>query len=156
MIQTERIRRLESPPNTPRLDKLEAEAERLRRKEARARRKAEKLERKIRRLRDAAWAASSSGAASARGGGGGRRPTGVSALRRLLDEDAARVWSAAELHEELRVRGWLSSTAVHHRQSVEAVISRLVRRGEVERLSPGRFRPLPGRADTRGPYGYPE
>lgn len=138
---------MDALPNITRLGKLEAEAERFRRKEARARRRAEKLERKILAIRDAMGFAPSSGAVAVQGRAEGRGPTGVSALRRLLDEDLARVWSARELHEELLARGWLSDTATYHRQSIEAVISRLARRGEVERVSPGRFRPVRARGD---------
>lgn len=126
-------------PSTPldRIRKLEADAERLREKESRAREKAEKLERKIARLREASGPERELGSASTRVVAA---PSGVQAIRRLFEEDPTRVWSAGDVHEALETRRWISTTTKHPRQGVEATISRLVRRGEVERLGRGRYR----------------
>jgi hypothetical protein len=123
---------------TVELSRLEAAVARLRRKEARARRKAERLGRKIDTMRDAARLAPV--AAVDRGAADGDRPTGVHAIRLLVEEDATRVWSARELCLELLSRGWVSPCAAHRLRGVEAVLSRLVRRGELTRVRPGRYR----------------
>jgi len=124
------------------LAKLEARAARLRDKETRARLRAEKLERKLDRLRSAAIPAGATAPTAEPPPGPAVTPTGVRAIRMLLAEETGRVWSAVEIHHELASRGWISVTARYRLQGVEAVISRLVRRGELVRVSPGRYRLL--------------
>ncbi|MFN0181191.1 MAG: hypothetical protein ACKVZ0_20485 [Gemmatimonadales bacterium] len=116
-----------------RLEQLELKAARQRALELSAREKAEKHERRIAQLRLESGLARSAEAFAA------DRPYGVQAIREVLLRAPARVWSAAEIHACLEQRGWISPSAQYPLQGTEAVISRLVRRGELRRVSRGRY-----------------
>lgn len=116
-----------------RLEQLELKAARQRALELRAREKAEKHERRIAQLRLESGLARSAESFTA------DRPYGVQAIREVLFLAPARVWSAAEIHACLEQHGWISPSAQYPLQGTEAVISRLVRRGELRRVSRGRY-----------------
>lgn len=137
----QRRKRLETSNLLVLLPKLEAKAAKLREKELRARSKAEEVERQILGIRLVTGTPFSDlRHDNGVGAAGSRAIHGVYAIRRLLTESPSRVWSAGSLHAELEARGWLSPTARHRLQGTEAAISRLVRKGELERLDRGRYR----------------
>jgi hypothetical protein len=67
-------------------------------------------------------------------------PRGIAAVRRVMLEEPEKIWRARDVHTQLEQRGWLSAKARHPLRGTEAAISRLMQRGELERLRPGRYR----------------
>ncbi len=66
---------------------------------------------------------------------------GTPAIRELMRESpATEVWSPRALYKSLAQRSWLSEESQHPLRGVEAAINRMWKRGEIERVSPGRYR----------------
>lgn len=124
----------------PKLDKLRRRAELARAREAEARSEAEKLEAKLQRRAARLGVDLPAAATAPRVSPASAPPSGIAAIRLVIADEPSRVWSAADIQACLEARGWISTTAVHRRQGIEAAISRLVRGGELHRVARGRYR----------------
>jgi hypothetical protein len=66
-------------------------------------------------------------------------PRGIAAVRLVIQGGG--VWKAADIHAELKRRGWVSSELKNPKAATEAAIYRLWHDNrEVERVAPGRYR----------------
>ena len=74
------------------------------------------------------------------GSDNGEMLRGIAAVRTVMQENPERVWKAREVHDVLEQRGWISPGAQHPMRGTEAAINRLIKRGELDRIRPGRYR----------------
>jgi hypothetical protein len=119
------------------LPALRAEARQLREQESKVREQAARVERVIEAIEGLRAQPPSP---TRQNGRQARGPTGIAAVRRVMSEAGGRVWRPREVHEVLEKRGWVSPHAQHPVNGTENSINRLWKRGEVEKLGPGRYR----------------
>jgi hypothetical protein len=65
---------------------------------------------------------------------------GIAAVRAAIAQDPVRAWKAREIHDLLVENGWINRNAGHPLRGTEAAISRLVNKGELERVGRGEYR----------------
>lgn len=65
---------------------------------------------------------------------------GLAAVREVMRDDQARVWTPRVIHEVLESRGWVSGEAKHPRAGTESAIARLLSKGEIVKVARGRYR----------------
>jgi succinoglycan biosynthesis transport protein ExoP len=68
------------------------------------------------------------------------RLVGIAAVRAVMREQPDRAWNARDVHSVLEERRWLSPTAQRPLRGTEAAINRLMKRGELIKISPGRYK----------------
>jgi hypothetical protein len=67
------------------------------------------------------------------------RPVGIDAVRRVMREGG--IWSAKDVLEELKRRGWEPRDAQHPQAATEAAVNRLYRvKKELDRVGRGKYR----------------
>jgi hypothetical protein len=67
-------------------------------------------------------------------------PEGMAAVLQVMVEEPTRLWRAKEVHAVLRQRSWVSPRAKHPERGTDAAISRLLARGDIQRVERGRYR----------------
>jgi hypothetical protein len=65
---------------------------------------------------------------------------GERAVLAVLATNTTRIWSSAIIHRHLERHGWINADARNPRAGTEAALSRLVQKGVVARIAPGRYR----------------
>lgn len=65
---------------------------------------------------------------------------GLAAVREVMRESPAHVWTPREIHEVLESRGWLSGKAKYARAGTESAVGRLLGKGEIVKVARGRYR----------------
>lgn len=122
---------------TTQLPALEAELVEWRRREQEAGSRADNLERIIEGIKGLAPEAVIETPPASENGTSLR---GIAAIRAVVSEHPERIWTARDVHNVLEQREWLSPHAQHPLRGTEAAINRLITRGELERLRPGRYK----------------
>lgn len=127
------------------LPTIRAEAKRWREQEAEARRKAEGYEEIIRGLENVIGAppvveASAPEPEVVKDTNGTGSLRGIGAVRKVMLEHPERAWAARDIHTVMESRQWISPKAQHPLRGTEAAINRLMHRGEIEKVRPGRYR----------------
>lgn len=62
---------------------------------------------------------------------------GLRAVRKVMESEPDRLWSASQVFKELTERGWFSPNSVDPRRQVNNRLHDLLRRGEIQRVDRG-------------------
>ncbi len=81
---------------------------------------------------------------------------GIPAIRKVMREELDRIWTAREIFDVMRKRGWVSTTARNPFHGVQSGLARMAEHGEVERVDYGQYRYAGlGRDDQRANEAEP-